>query len=823
MDSLPTPAPSSDPPMPGSSPIKRKHPAGRASAPFASAPGLPLTSLDLNLAADRVKAFHADRQKAGQTPPPSSPTALAPSSSPPAPVSGASPCKEQRMPRRSDVSVPLIPLASHDAADHTAPTEPLPIDVGLEPNPDGSEAAEVPHLLWACRTHSLVVGRSKPSGMPHASWRKEQDGVVLSQDVQLLQSIAPSTQGLGARRLVRVNLPNEARHVSRVHAIIEWIPFIHRGAPSTSDAGPSAPAGTYIVRIVGQNGLIVDGKRRREGQVLRLTAGRSTLDFFGVKCRFQARAPPSAKSVEATTRGLAAGRTAVGLSPVKRLSFAQLWQADPTPGAARPVVSSSPPPTSELHFSSSSSPSKSSVGSDSPTKRKSLQSSAPPSAAPRNKAGAGEVLKAGADAQRRLMIGASDDEGGEDDEDEDEDDEDDDDYVPEPVSTSRKPSEARSTQLDDAPASRAATPSTTATVQGQAAKAKAPPPTTAKRASPGHLTESQTRMPPPAVAVTARRSVSRRSASNSPAPGSPMLGGPALATVQDWQGLARRCVRLLAPTYDLAGLLAGAIVFHRTATISASEAVRSVLASTPGLMKGVAGERSVAYSPSRRKMPGASATLQHGCTVEGWPVGAGEGGGRWATIARKAWREHLEVVLQSSPMFGVIHRAGKDASGNPLECWYYYDKENDPDRERADNLGAFAKPMRKAIKGQKPIFWKKSGYGSRKDDFETPAPPAPAAAVRGDDLDESINMAVRSLPTSAIETQRLASASASAGSKRRRGDESAALGTDDDEARREMLRAKIARSGVWDETQPEEKEPSTWDKVGDLDWKKSRG
>ncbi|EPQ30385.1 uncharacterized protein PFL1_01911 [Pseudozyma flocculosa PF-1] len=749
MDSLPTPAPSSDPPMPGSSPIKRKHPAGRASAPFASAPGLPLTSLDLNLAADRVKAFHADRQKAGQTPPPSSPTALAPSSSPPAPVSGASPCKEQRMPRRSDVSVPLIPLASHDAADHTAPTEPLPIDVGLEPNPDGSEAAEVPHLLWACRTHSLVVGRSKPSGMPHASWRKEQDGVVLSQDVQLLQSIAPSTQGLGARRLVRVNLPNEARHVSRVHAIIEWIPFIHRGAPSTSDAGPSAPAGTYIVRIVGQNGLIVDGKRRREGQVLRLTAGRSTLDFFGVKCRFQARAPPSAKSVEATTRGLAAGRTAVGLSPVKRLSFAQLWQADPTPGAARPVVSSSPPPTSELHFSSSSSPSKSSVGSDSPTKRKSLQSSAPPSAAPRNKAGAGEVLKAGADAQRRLMIGASDDEGGEDDEDEDEDDEDDDDYVPEPVSTSRKPSEARSTQLDDAPASRAATPSTTATVQGQAAKAKAPPPTTAKRASPGHLTESQTRMPPPAVAVTARRSVSRRSASNSPAPGSPMLGGPALATVQDWQGLARRCVRLLAPTYDLAGLLVGAIVFHRTATISASEA--------------------------------------------------------------------------SSPMFGVIHRAGKDASGNPLECWYYYDKENDPDRERADNLGAFAKPMRKAIKGQKPIFWKKSGYGSRKDDFETPAPPAPAAAVRGDDLDESINMAVRSLPTSAIETQRLASASASAGSKRRRGDESAALGTDDDEARREMLRAKIARSGVWDETQPEEKEPSTWDKVGDLDWKKSRG
>ncbi len=219
--------------------------------------------------------------------------------------------------------------------------------------------------------------------------------------------------------------------------------------------------------------------------------------------------------------------------------------------------------------------------------------------------------------------------------------------------------------------------------------------TTSKAAVAGDLTESQAKMPPPAATVAAVRNSARRSASNSPAPSSPLLG----SSVQELQKLARNGVSQLAPTYDLPGLLAGAIVFHRTATISASEAVRSVLTTTPGLMKGQAGEHSVAFSPSKRKLPGA-ATLQQGCTVDGWPTQS-EGGERWTSIARKAWREHLEVVLQSSPMFGVIQRAGKDASGNPLECWYYYDKENDPDKERAENLGVFAKPMRKALKGQK--------------------------------------------------------------------------------------------------------------------------
>ena len=70
----------------------------------------------------------------------------------------------------------------------------------------------------------------------------------------------------------------------------------------------------------------------------------------------------------------------------------------------------------------------------------------------------------------------------------------------------------------------------------------------------------------------------------------------------------------------------------------------------------------------------------------------------------------LEQELQSAPMFGVIQRPGKDTTGKPLECWYHYDKENDPDVERAQNLGAFVKPMRNVVRSQKPIFWKKSEY-----------------------------------------------------------------------------------------------------------------
>ena len=44
----------------------------------------------------------------------------------------------------------------------------------------------------------------------------------------------------------------------------------------------------------------------------------------------------------------------------------------------------------------------------------------------------------------------------------------------------------------------------------------------------------------------------------------------------------------------------------------------------------------------------------------------------------------------------------------------------------------------------------------------------------------------------------------------------------DEERKREKLRAKIAKSGLWDETQPEEKEEPTWDRKGDQDYRKGR-
>ncbi len=185
-------------------------------------------------------------------------------------------------------------------------------------------------------------------------------------------------------------------------------------------------------------------------------------------------------------------------------------------------------------------------------------------------------------------------------------------------------------------------------------------------------------------------------------------------------------------------------------------------------------------------------------------------------------------------MFGVIQRAGKDASGNPLECWYYYDKENDPDKERAENLGVFAKPMRKALKGQKPIFWKRSGYARQQEDtFEVVKKEVPesfetvTASTSSRKTDqESMDIASAPLPSSSIGNSRKRKATASAQTQiETQGDATngvAAASGLDEEKRREKLRAKIAKSGLWDETQPEEKEAPTWDRKGDQDYKKGR-
>ena len=125
---------------------------------------------------------------------------------------------------------------------------------------------------------------------------------------------------------------------------------------------------------------------------------------------------------------------------------------------------------------------------------------------------------------------------------------------------------------------------------------------------------------------------------------------------------ARSLVARLAPTYDLAGLLAGAIVFHRTATISASEAVRSVLASNPSMLRGEAGACSVAYSPSKSRLwteDESSAFPAYGEQIKGWFPASDS---RWSSLTRHAWYERLDEELQRAPMFGVIQRPGKDLS-----------------------------------------------------------------------------------------------------------------------------------------------------------------
>ncbi len=200
---------------------------------------------------------------------------------------------------------------------------------------------------------------------------------------------------------------------------------------------------------------------------------------------------------------------------------------------------------------------------------------------------------------------------------------------------------------------------------------------------------------------------------------------------------ARRAVRALARSYDLEGLLAGIIVFHRTATMAASEAVRAVLASNAGLLQGKAGDRTTVGSPEKKRrallLTGAAARLAsaeeqeeedamltHGTVIGLWanPAPAQLSAGRWEAIQRKAWSEHLQILLRECPMFGLIERAGKDSSGNDLQPMVYYQHEHDHDRDRAMNLKTFVKPIRGALKTLKVSPTPRTRVGSAYADAE---------------------------------------------------------------------------------------------------------
>ena len=200
-----------------------------------------------------------------------------------APVHTGSPVKRAAVPPRRSVTVRADP------------------DVGIRQTPRGQ-------VLQANYTHTLVVGRAKVLDRAAAS------------------EISPTF--MGTQPAVCVPLPGTAKHVSRIHALIRWVPFT-----SPVDAPPQAMSGTFVVRIVGQNGLIVNGERRRPGQVLRLMPNETQLDFFGVRLRFVAPAPTKAPVPRARA-------PVSGVSPTKRA--APLPPSSPVLRAASPGEDSAP-------------------------------------------------------------------------------------------------------------------------------------------------------------------------------------------------------------------------------------------------------------------------------------------------------------------------------------------------------------------------------------------------------------------------------------------------------------------------------------------------
>ncbi|PWN22689.1 hypothetical protein BCV69DRAFT_280291 [Microstroma glucosiphilum] len=817
----------------------------------------PLQPRDLN-SSKMATLSNLKPSTAYDTPPPSSPTSAsgrgrdnrassvtAPYSSSPfrpaagdfsSPAPGSSPIKA----RQSRVS-----FGSSHAADRLGFSDPF---AGLEELPvsEGAEG-DVSHVLYASYTHALMLGRCKPTGETHAS------SAAASQEED---SIAPA-QGVGAKPTQHVALPNSARHVSRRHAIVEWLPFSPLvRAVDASAAAKRLPPGGFVVRILGQNGLIVEGKRRREGHVLRLQPGKTIIDFFGVKARFdvreEAQKPLSLVESQATKE-----RTATSKRKA-RASMPQKNGSSPSKSDLRRVASTSAMrggSQEDVSQMLSPTPAKSSpqLVKRSTLGRDSQYPLSPPSSSPPplDSYVPSQPLDAGDDTG---ILSHSDDAEGE---------ADDDDGAEEPMSPtlgrsrfarsslgSRQQEQVDSeeerpgkitklipgangieasqgaldvasdaeSELTPSPSpSRSATPGTTVKEMGPPTSLPAP-----RAARPLALTNSQIRMPPPKL------------------PASAMLS--AAANKDNSEGLrsdlrehARKCVAALAPTYDLEGLLAGAIVFHRTATISASEAVRSVLSCTQGLMRGEVG--SLAPNP---ECISPSQQLEHGKIVPGWggeELLVGKAGlstsaaaDRWSSIARRAWTEQLETVLQSKRMFGQIQRAGKDASGNSLEHWYYYDKEGDDDVERAANLGALAKPIRGALKTHKPIFWKKSAYprsaeeeGNSSSNNNNNNGNSGLAAAAASSVQSSRGTVIyKDLPMTESQIGPALTPTPSAASIHLKRESSTAPSTSNGAAgilagRKGEKVLKIDENRIWEETQPEERE-KTWDPIGDMDW-----
>lgn len=641
------------------------------------------------------------------------------------------------------------------------------------------------HVIYCRKSIALLLGRARAVG------QDEEDEAIQSQETR---------DAVGGIPVIRIALPNTARHVSRDHCIIYHTPF-----------GGSS----WAVKILGQNGLIVDGKRHRAGSILRVTSGQTLIDFFGgVRALFLGDGHSTKHSIANKTTKVQDGR-----SPSKKLASARvsLGQRDELCKAAAQVVGGqknggesrkyignvqkrpvgaplSPPTSSPAPFDASSSPSlaRSVFG-----KRQSLL----PSSSPNNTndgieednedeeedeemfnslRGTSPTLqrranKSSADDSGVLMCEIDDRQQG----------------INTPIESEDEASQALQ-----------------ATSKQSAAKMHKH---TVNLANQSKSSRSPNGTPQRAGRDSKKVKFNKDSRSGTPT-STPVATNKTAATLhparmQAIQTHFRTLVGILAESYDLQGLLAGAIVFHRTATISATEAVRSVLSSNPGLMRGEVGPDG-----------GESVKVERGSILSGWTYDNLIGNNlikteeadkeRVEIWQRKAWRERLEDCLLEGECFGIIQRAGKDASGNPLECWYYYDKEHDPDSQRAANLGAFVKPMRAALKTHKPIFWRKSAYGTTSDDVK--------ALQMQEGQQQQLTASTSNLLGGASESQWGSSGSTL----------NSALLTSQQPNKNEQKAADNVRQQsvkrVWEETQFEENE-QTWDKEGDLDFEISNG
>lgn len=639
------------------------------------------------------------------------------------------------------------------------------------------------HVIHCRKSFAILLGRARAIGQ--------------DEDDESLQS-HETREAIGGIPIVRIALPNTARHVSRDHCIIYHTPF----------AGSS-----WAIKILGQNGLIVDGKRHRAGSILRLISGQTLLDFFGgVRALFlgdgnhvkQSNLSSSKESVQngqSPNKKLAIARISLGgKSDELRNTSTRIGEAQKVVDGSRKYVGNvqkrpvgaplSPPTSSPVPFDATSSPSlaRSVFG-----KGQNILASSSPNAKEDGEEDIEDedVLNSpratSPTLQRRANKSIADDSGVlmcEIDRD--------DHHHHQQQQGIHSPIESE----DEAS-------------QALQATSKESPLKLHKRTN-NLVNQTKSSNSPNGTPQRNARDMKRVKFNKDSPVGTPIATSTTKNTnvlhptrMQAIQTHFRALVGILAESYDLQGLLAGAIVFHRTATISATEAVRSVLSSNPGLMRGEVGPDG-----------GKNVKAERGSILPGWTyesllqndlIKAEEADKERAEIwQRKAWRERLEECLMEGECFGIIQRAGKDASGNPLECWYYYDKEHDPDSQRAANLGPFVKPMRAALKTHKPIFWRKSAYGTTSDD------------VKALQMQEVQPNSVSSLVGGASESQWGSSGSTL----------NSALLTSQQISKNEQRNTDILRQQpikrVWEETQYEENE-QTWDKEGDLDFEESNG